>query len=165
MTAPESPLKQYRRFESFREYEMLFDAWVPRTVSVIRVFENSLPPAWNNAPRIALLRTFLRSNPVNRLFVAVHDVGNVERSLPRLCELQRDFGHAFKLRLTPKIAKHIYDPFVVFDASHYLHRFHYKHMRASEGIHDADGAGELLERFSELWEVSAPVARPAGGGL
>lgn len=163
MTGSESPLKQYRRFESFREYEALFDGWVPRTVSVIRVFENSLPTAWNNASRMALLRDFLRANPVNRLFVLIHDASNIERSLPRLCDLQRDFGHAFKLRLTPRIAKHVYDPFAVFDASHYLHRFHYKHMRAAEGIHDADGAGELLERFSEMWEVSAQQSASTGG--
>lgn len=163
MTGSESPLKQYRRFESFREYEALFDGWVPRTVSVIRVFENSLPAAWNNASRMALLRDFMRANPVNRLFVLIHDASNIERSLPRLCDLQRDFGHAFKLRLTPRIAKHVYDPFAVFDASHYLHRFHYKHMRAAEGIHDADGAGELLERFSEMWEVSAQQSASTGG--
>jgi hypothetical protein len=163
MTGSESPLKQYRRFESFREYEALLDGWVPRTVSVIRVFEHSLPAAWNNASRMALLREFLRANPVNRLFVLIHDASNIERSLPRLCDLQRDFGHAFRLRLTPRIAKHVYDPFAVFDASHYLHRFHYKHMRAAEGIHDADGAGELLERFSEMWEVSAPQSASTGG--
>ena len=112
---------------------------------------------------MALLREFLRANPGNRLFVLIHDASNIERSLPRLCDLQRDFGHAFRLRLTPRIAKHVYDPFAVFDASHYLHRFHYKHMRAAEGIHDADGAGELLERFSEIWEVSAPQSASTGG--
>lgn len=165
MFSDDLPLKQYRRFESFREYEALFDDWVPRTESVIRVFENQLPSAWNNASRMVLLRTFLRANPANRLFVVLHDAGNLERGLPRLCDLQRDFGHAFKLRITPKIAKHIYDPFVVFDASHYLHRFHFKHMRAAEGVHDADNARELLERFSELWEASTSISSPAGGGL
>jgi hypothetical protein len=162
MSAASNPLKQYRRFESFREYEALFDEWMPRTETVIRVFEHTLPVAWNAQPRMMRLREFLRRNPLNRLFVIVHEAGNIERALPRLAELQKDFGHVFKLRLTPKMAKHIYDPFVVFDASHYLHRFHYRHMRASQGIHDAEGSQELLERFSELWEVSSSIQ--LGGG-
>ena len=162
MASEALPLKQYRRFESFREYELLFDGWVPRTEAVIRVFEHTLPPAWNSASRMDLLRQFLRVNPINRLLLILHEAGNLPRDLPRLVELQKDFGHAFKIRVTPKMAKHIYDPFVVFDASHYLHRFHYKHMRASEGIHDAEGAQELLDRHVELWEVSAPVVSVGG---
>ena len=129
MADPELPLKQYRRFESFREYEALFDDLIPQTQTVIRVFEKSLPKTWNAATRNELLRAFLRRDPANRLFVVVHDADTIDRELPRFADTLRDYAHAAKVRLTPKIAKHIYDPFIVFDASHYLHRFHHAHMQ------------------------------------
>ena len=75
------------------------------------------------------------------------------------------FRSACKIRLTPKMARHIYDPFVIFDASHYLHRFHHAHMRAAQGIHDVEGAQQLLDRHAELWEVSAAISVGSPGGL
>jgi hypothetical protein len=71
--------------------------------------------------------------------------------------LQR-YGHIAKVRQAPRSARHLYDPFVIFDASHYLHRFHYDHMRFSRGLNDVEGTQQLLERFEELWEASKPAA-------
>jgi hypothetical protein len=157
------PITQYRRFESFREYESLMDAMVPQTEMFIRVFDKVLPPAWNGLQRTELLRQFLRRNPANRLYVILHDTGNIEGTLPRLKDLLRDFGHAFKIRQTPSMARHLYDPFIIFDASHYLHRFHHAHMRAAIGTHDVEGARQLLDRHAELWEASAPASVNASG--
>ena len=159
------PHAAYRRFASFREYEALTDALIEQTQTFIRVFERALPVAWNTPARNTLLREFLRRNPANRLWIVVHETEGIERRLPRLLDLQRDFGHAFKIRQTPKMAHHLYDPFVIFDASHYLHRFHHAHMRAVQGIHDVEGASQLLDRHAELWEASAPVSPAAPGGL
>ena len=158
------PIAQYRRFDSFSEYEALFDSLIPNTERVVRVFDRALPPAWNNPSRTALLRPFLRASPANRLYVIVHATDNIERTLPRLIELYRDFGHAFKIRQTPKMARHLYDSFSLFDASHYLHRFHYAHMRSALGTHDVEGARQLLDRYLELWDASVPVniAGPTG---
>lgn len=155
---PPLPNAQYRRFESFKEYEALFDSLIPQTQSIIRMFDRVLAPAWNTSVRTTLLRQFLRGNPLNRLFVVLHDTRNVERDFPRVAELNRDFGHAFKIRQTPRMAHQVYDPYVVFDASHYLHRFHHAHMRAAIGTHDVEGANQLLERHAELWEVSTAVS-------
>jgi hypothetical protein len=159
------PNAQYRRFESFKEYEALFDTLIPQTLSVIRVFDRILPPAWNAPARTDLLRQFLRQSPANRLQLVLHDTANIERELPRVAAFGRDFGHAFNIRLTPRMARHLYDPFIVFDASHYLHRFHHAHMRAAIGTHDVEGARQLLERHLELWEVSVPVSFASPSGL
>jgi hypothetical protein len=159
------PNAQYRRFESFREYDALFDEWIPRTQNIIRVFDRALPKSWNSPERDNLLRQFLRADPLNRLHVVVHEPGTIERELPRMIELARDFGHAFRLRQTPKEERHLYDPFIVFDASHYLHRFHHAHMRAAIGTHDVEGARQLLERHIELWEVSQVVNLSTLSGL
>ena len=160
-----SPGEKYRRFESFKEYEALFDTLIPQTQTIIRVFDRALPAAWNSPQRTQLLRHFLRRNPLNRLYVVLHDPGNIISSLPRVTELHRDFGHAFKLRQTPKMARHLYDPFVLFDANHYLHRFHHAHMRAALGTHDMEATRALLDRFLELWDVSVAIHLDAPAGL
>ena len=159
------PLMRYRRFESFREYESLLDTMVPQTESVIRVFDRVLPQSWNEKPRIDLMRQFLLQNRTNKLMIVLHITDNIERELPRLVELTVNFGHAVKIRQSPKMAQHLYDPFVIFDASHYLHRFHYAHMRAAHAYHDVEGAQQLLDRHAELWEVSAPVTLARASGL
>jgi hypothetical protein len=159
------PTTKYRRFESFREYETLFDEWIEKTQTVIRVFDRALPVTWNTATRCNLLHSFLRANPVNRLYVVLHETTALERHLPRVMELARDFGHAFKIRQSPQEARHLYDPFIIFDASHYLHRFHHAHMRAAIGTDDIEGARQLLERHTELWDASKPVTLGTNSGL
>lgn len=159
------PNAQYRRFESLREYEALFDTLIAQTQSVIRVFDCTLAMAWNTRTRMDLLRQFLLQSRANRLQVILHDPATIEPHLPRVAEFNRDFGHAFKIRQTPRMARHLYDPFIVFDASHYLHRFHHAHMRAAMGTHDVEGAQQLLDRHLELWEVSKPVSFASPSGL
>jgi hypothetical protein len=163
--SPAAPVEKYRRFDSFKEYEALFDTLIPQTETNIRVFERALPAAWNSPQRTQLLRHFLRRNPLNRLYVVLHDPGNIASNQARVVELNRDFGHAFKLRQTPKMARHLYDPFALFDATHYLHRFHHAHMRAASGTHDMEGSQVLLDRFLELWDVSVPIHLDAPAGL
>ena len=162
---PPLPLMRYRRFESFREYESLFETMTPQTESVIRVFDRVLPKVWNDSTRIELIRQFLLRNRINKLLLVLHVTDNIERELPRFVDLIGNFGHAIKIRQTPKMAHHIYDPFVIFDASHYLHRFHYAHMRAALGNHDVEGSQQLLDRHAELWEASTPVALGSASGL
>ncbi len=159
------PHAHYRRFESFKEYEALLDELIPLTLSVIRVFDRALPPAWNAPARSALLRKFLRNNPANRLHVIVHDASMIVRDLPRVADLARDFGHALKIRQTPRTEQHLHDPFIVFDASHYLHRFHHAHMRAAIGTHDVENAHQLLQRHVDLWEIAIPVSVGSVSGL
>ena len=38
------PHAEYERFESMREYEVMFDKLVPTTQRVIRIFDRSLSP-------------------------------------------------------------------------------------------------------------------------
>ena len=61
--------------------------------------------------------------------------------------------------------RHVYDPFVIFDASHYLHRFHHERMRFARGLNEFAGAQQLLDRYTELWEVSTPSAATTVLGL
>jgi hypothetical protein len=159
------PFAEYRRFESFREYETLVDSTIPQTVNIIRVFDRELSRNWNSVERELLLREFLQRSPANRLMIVLHRVDNIERQFSRFLALNKHFAHVIKIRETLKVAKHVYDPFVLFDASHYVHRFHYDHMRAAHGSHDVEGCGVLLDRFSELWESSVPAVSADVSGL
>jgi len=159
------PHAQYRRFEGMREYEGLIDEIIPQTQSRIRVFDRSLSHAYNSAQRHDLLRQFLLANRLNRLFIVLHEVDRFERHHPRMLQLLEQFSEGVSIRITQQPAKHLYDPFVIFDASHYLHRFHYDHLRAAQGVNDVVGAQQLLDRFSEIWETSAPAVSSTVSGL
>lgn len=150
------PNAQYRRFESNREYEELIDQMIPMTQRIIRVFDKSLSRGYNSSTRIELLRQFLLASRSNKLLIVVHETKLLPLEQPRLMELARQFSHACTIRETLKGAKHVYDPFVIFDGSHYLHRFHHAHMRAAQGLHDAMAAQQLIERFDEISDCAGP---------
>jgi hypothetical protein len=162
---PALPHAQYARFESIREYEAMLDALVPTTQRNIRIFDKSLSGSYNTPVRCELLKQFLRSNPLNRLFVVLHEADTIERACPRFVGLLQAFSHAAKVRQTPRTARHLYDSFVIFDASHYLHRFHHDHMRYARGLNEIEGTQQLLDRYSELWEASAPYSPASVAGL
>jgi hypothetical protein len=159
------PNAQYRRFESNREYEALTDQMIPLTQRIIRVFDQSLSPAYNSPARIELLRQFLLASRSNRLLIVLHETRQLAVGHPRLLELARQFGHGCTIRETLRGARHVYDPFIIFDGSHYLHRFHHAHMRAAQGLHDANAAQQLIERFDDIAACSGPPLAATVTGL
>jgi len=159
------PNAEYRRFEGMRKYEELIDGLIPQAQSAIRVFDRSLSRSWNSPQRHEALRQFLLTNRLNRLFIVVHDAEPIERECPRLVDLVRQFSAAVRIHETLSAAKHVYDPFVVFDSSHYLHRFHYRYLRAAHGANDLIGAQQLLDRYAEIWEASARAVSAGTSGL
>jgi hypothetical protein len=159
------PNAEYRRFEGMREYEALIDELIPKTQLTIRIFDRSLSRAYNSPQRFELLRQFLLAGRQNRLLVVVHQAGGFERDCPRMLQLLRQFSYAVSIRETLRSARHVYDPFVIFDASHYVHRFHYDRLRAAQGTNDVLGAQQLIDRFGEIWEASAPAVSANVSGL
>jgi hypothetical protein len=159
------PHADYQRFESMRQYEAMLDELIPQTQRVVRVFDRHLSAAYNGSARCELLREFMRADPLNRLFIIVHESSSIERDCPRFATLLQRYGHKAQVRQTPRAGRHLYDPFVIFDATHYLHRFHYDHMRYARGLNEVDGTQQLLDRFGELWEVSTPAAATGVVGL
>lgn len=159
------PHAQYRRFEGMREFEELLDAMIAQTQSVIRVFDKALSREYNSPRRHEALRQFLLASRSNRLMIVVHEPDTIERQCPRVIDLARDFSTAVKIRQTLRPARQVYDPFVIFDATHYLHRFHYDHLRAAQGLNDVIGTQQLIDRFAEIWEASAPAVSADKTGL
>jgi hypothetical protein len=162
--APSLPTARYLRFESYREYEDRFDALIPKALSVIRIFERRLTARYNSRERCDLLRAFLRGDPTRRVLVVVHEAEPLVRDCPRLLKLAVDHHPRLQIRRTLAAARHVHDPAIVVDFGHYLHRFHHAGMRAAQGLDDLAGAQQLIDRYGELWEASAPVSpgRPAG---
>ena len=136
------PNAEYRRFEGNREYEDIIDRTLNR--------------AWNGSARIELLHQFLLADRTNRLLIVLHDTRPLGIACPRLIGLAQQFSHACSIRETLRAAKHVQDPFVISDGSHYVHRFHYDHLRAAQGTHDVIGAQQLIERFAEIGECAGP---------
>lgn len=159
------PNAKYRRFEGMREYEALIDSLIPQTQRVIRIFDKTLSRAYNSVQRFEALHRFLLAGRANRLMIVLHETATIERDCPRMIELLRLFSTAVKINETLKPAKHLYDPFVIFDATHYVHRFHYDHLRAAQGTNDVVGAQQLLDRYAEIWEASAPAVSANTTGL
>ena len=159
------PNAEYRRFEGMREYEALIDELIPRTQRTIRIFDKTLSRAYNTTQRFEALHRFLLAGRANRVMIVLHDAGTVERDCPRMIELLRLFSTSVKINQTLNAAKQVYDPFVIFDASHYVHRFHYEHLRAAQGTNDVVGTQQLLDRYVEIWEASAPAVSANTTGL
>jgi len=159
------PHAQYRRFEGMREFEALLNEMIPQTQGVIRVFDKALSREYNSPHRYEALRQFLLASRSNRLMIVLHETDPIDRQCPRVIDLARHFSSAVKIRQTLRPARHVYDPFVIFDATHYLHRFHYDHLRAAQGMNDVIGAQQLLDRFAEIWEASAAAVFADKTGL
>lgn len=148
-----------------REFEALYDDMIAQTQSVIRVFDKALSREYNSPRRYEALRQFLLASRSNRLMIVLHETDPIERQCPRVIDLARQFSSAVKIHQTLRPARHVYDPFVIFDATHYLHRFHYDHLRAAQGMNDIIGTQQLLDRFTEIWEASAPAISSDTTGL
>jgi hypothetical protein len=135
-------------------YEAAIDRLIGMALGRIRIFDRSLGRAYNGAARTAALRAFLLAERGNRLAIVVHDPERIRIDCPRLVALQRQFGHAIAIHRTQSPARGVYDPFCVVDGSHYARRFHFDSIRGKLALNDAEGAGELVLRFEEIWEVS-----------
>ena len=159
------PNAEYRRFESMREYEAIIDDLIPQTQRIIRVFDRHLSHAWNASRRCEVLRQFLLASRPNRLLIVVHDAEPIEHECPRVADLVRQFSAAVRIHQTLNLAKEVYDPFVVFDANHYVHRFHYRFLRAAQGTNDLIGTQQLLDRYAEIWDASALAVSAGASGL
>jgi hypothetical protein len=155
--APALPHASYQRFESMREYDAMFDELIPGAQQTIRIFDHALSPAFNSPARCEQFARFLRAGGQDRLHIVVHAVQGAERACPRLLTLLQRYSHVARMRQTPRWARHVYDRFVVFDSIHYLHCFHHEHARFARGLNDIEGAQQLLDRFTELWDASQPA--------
>ena len=148
----------HRRVDGAQEYEAAIDSVVAQAEHRLSIFDYDLSEGGYNRPRrFELLRDFLLASRANRLHIVVHETTFLTRHCPRMMLLLEQFGHAIKINQTAQHAKGVYDPFVIADAEHYVHRFHYAGSRSMLALNDPAGSRALNQRFDELWEASTPA--------
>ena len=148
-----------------RDYDAALDVLLARPQRTLRIFDRQLNASYNSLQRCELLRGFLLRHRANRVFVVVHDAGNLTRDCPRLLNLLRQFSHAVTVHETDGEGKRACDPIALADERDYLHRFHYDQPRALLALDDPQGAHGLLQRFQEIWEASVPAVSATTLGL
>lgn len=150
-----TPSPQQRLLQSRQEYIEALDEIFLRARHSLRIFDNTLEwSGYENLARHEALNGFLSSSRHNRLMLVVHNADFLVRHCPRLMELYRRYTHVFEIRQTLNEAKHVYDPFVIADGKHYVHRFHHAHDRGEIVFDDVEYSGLLLRRFEEIWQAS-----------
>lgn len=120
---------------------------------------------FNTEARYEILRGFLLSDPIHRLFVLTHDTRYLSTLCPRMMMLLHQFGSSMFIYQTPKNLQQITEPFAVADDSHYVRRFHFDDLRGIFAQHDPENARALKSRFMEMWSASHPGVSSAKLGL
>lgn len=146
-------------------YEAAIDRVIGTALGRIRIFDRNLNRSYNAIARTEALRRFLLAGKANRIDIVVHDPGRIRAECPRLVALQRHFAHAISIHRTQSPARGVYDPFCIVDGSHYARRFHFDSPRGVLVLNDPEGAGLLVQRFAEIWEVSQPAVTGTTLGL
>ena len=165
-TPPEpDPQPNLRRLASRTEIEHAIDEVLSRAHRRLVVFSNQLGAEWNRESRVDPVRRFCLDSRRNQMHIVLHDAGTAYRSCPRLLSLLRQFSHVISVQETLHHAKNVYDPFVLADDRHYLHRFHHDGAAGLLALDDPVGATVLRDRFEELWEASAPAIPATTIGL
>ena len=125
--------------------------------SKLFIFEKDfIDIGFNSRARFEILRSFLLSNPNNRLQLLAHDTRNISQYCPRLMTLLQQFGHNMFIYQTPKNLQHLTEPFAVADESNYVRRFHFDDTRGVFVQNDGEKGRVLNARFGEMWQASQP---------
>lgn len=148
------------------EYVDAINQVISKSSNTLRVFEYNLEEGgFNTSTRFDLLRSFLLKSRQNRLMVILHDIDYLVRYCPRMITLLTQFSHAMSIHQTTSEAKGIYDPFVIGDERHFVHRFHFDSPRGLLGLDEPVTVHPLLGKFEEIWGASTPAVFSTTLGL
>ncbi len=161
----EPPEPRHERIDTRAGLEAGIAQVLPLARRRILVFARSLGHEWNQDLRVDTLRRFCLDSRRNQARILVHDPQPAYRNCPRLLGLLRQFSHVVAIHETHYQAKGVYDPFVLAEDRHYLHRFHFDQPQGILGLEDPIGAKPLLDRFEELWANSEPAISATTLGL
>ena len=148
---------QHLKLASAADYIAALDTLCALAKHSLIIFEKDFDNiGFNSEARYEVLRSFLLSNPNNRLQLLAHDTRPMSQHCPRLMTLLRQFGHNMHIYQCPKNLQHLTDPFAVADESHFVRRFHFDDTRGIFAQNDGEAARLLKARFVEMWKSSHP---------
>lgn len=148
------PVPRHHELDSRTPLEQATDRVLALGRHRIAIFGKTFGAEWNDPERVAAIRQFCLASRRNRIRIVLHDPHPMYRSCPRLLGLLRQFSHVIAINESQYQAKNVYDPFVLVDDRHYVHRFHYDAPKGLLALDDPHGASTLRDRFEELWGAS-----------
>ncbi|MEO8039670.1 MAG: hypothetical protein ABI794_12940 [Betaproteobacteria bacterium] len=160
-----TPEPTHVKLESRTALEEAIDRVLPLARRQLAVFDKTFGTEWNQPTRVDLVRRFCLNSRRNQMRIVLHDPHPLYRACPRLLALLRQFSHVIAIHESQDQAKNVYDPFVLVDDRHYMHRFHYDGAQGILGIDDPLGARALRDRFEEIWAASDPSVPATTLGL
>lgn len=161
-----APAPVHTRLESFADYERAVDRLLEGARRTVRVFDRTLEESgFNSVRREELLRRLLLGSRGSRLMVVIHEADRARSACPRFIRLLSLYSHIIEVRETGSEAKGVAEPFVVLDDGCFVRRFHFDDSRGLAGEHDPATTGDLILRFTELWQASHPALPATTLGL
>lgn len=159
-------MSMVRTFTRLSEYRQALDEVIEQARHTLQVFDYDLHEGgWNSPQRYDLLKRFALGNARNRLQIVLHNTDYVRRDCPRLLNLQRQYSYVLSIHETHSEARSIYDPMLIADGQHYVHRFHFEQARGEQVLHNPDQTQRLLLRFDEIWQASSVAVTATTLGL
>ena len=153
-------------FEAPSEYTAALDRVIALAAEEILVFDDDLAVgSWGSIARTDALRSFLLGKRRARLQIIVHDTLYIERSLPRLVRLLRDFSHKLEILRTVGDGRNAWGGFALVDRAHLVHRFHLDSTRGELSLHNPLKAQQLRERYDEIVQHTEPGVNATQLGL
>ncbi|HEX3062950.1 MAG TPA: hypothetical protein VHP55_09760 [Usitatibacter sp.] len=166
MTEAKTPEPGYRHISGVAESLAAIDEVIAVAQRTIRVFDTTLANRGFNSPaRAERLREFFVAGRAHRLLIALHETDGLQREVPRLLTLLRQFPMSIEIHRTMAQARDAMDPFVVADDHSVWHQQHFEQPRAVVAIHSPADATPLAQRFEEIWHLSEPAVSATTLGL
>ena len=148
------------------EYQEALDTVIDHARYTLRIFDFDLHDGGYNAvPRYDRLKRFLLASSKNRLLIVLHRVDYLKRDCPRMLNLLREHSEAVFIHQTNAEARNVFDPLLIADDAHYVHRFHYEQPRAECVLNDLALTQPFLQRFEEIWQASTLAVAATTIGL
>ncbi|HEV8517849.1 MAG TPA: hypothetical protein VGQ54_04695 [Burkholderiales bacterium] len=154
-----------RELDGTAAHDQALDELLANAAHIVRIFDKNLGRAFNSPQRCELMRQLLLARRTNRIYIVLHETGNITRDCPRLMMLLKYFSHAMSIHQTLPAARRVYDPFAVADDTVFVHRFHYDNVRGTLSIGDVANTRLLIKRFEEIWQASCPAIAATTLGL
>jgi hypothetical protein len=156
----------YQLFTSEVEYRQACDMVVGRAGRELLIFDRDLRKLQlEDNIRLQLLTSFLASDRLRRIRIALHDPEPLHRQAPRLMQVIARFSHMIEVRQSPGNLRHLADSHLLADDAHGVRRFHIDQPRSALVIDDPAYIHPWWQRFEELWDLSHPCLQINTTGL
>lgn len=157
---------QHTQLDGIVDYIQALDALCGLARRELYIFENNFDGlGFNSEARYQTLRTFLLSNPANRLYLLTHETRYLSTSCARMMMLLEQFSSNLSIHQTPQHLRQISAPLAVADDTHFIRRFHFNDPRGIFGQNDPEQARLLKSRFMEMWGESHSAISASKLGL